>query len=430
MSMLPLATTIHEAYDALAATVNGAAHMPFHVGRQRAMDEFVLSGIPTMRHEEWKYTNVMPIAAKAWRHMQTVWNGTQQSARNVELPGLQQAIRIVIDNGSIQLADAHLPEGVEILPLSSANIEDVHEASLQCNPFAAAALALSTEGVLIKLADNVHCSAPIHVSVHGNTDNVDVLLSTRVLVSTGRYAQVDVIETHHTYGAADVLDLSVCSAIVGEGSHVSYVKIIDDTPALHHIGHVVASVAHSGTFTAHSINLNAGFIRNDAQIRLAGELSQGFLYGASILDQTQYVDNHTVVDHIVPHCHSEELYKGVYNGSSTGVFNGKIYVRPQAQKTTAYQSSHSLLLSGKAQVNAKPQLEIWADDVKCSHGATTGQLNEDAVFYLQARGIERSKAVSLLTFAFAAEVLDTLPYEELREHLMKRLSVKLGAEGL
>jgi Fe-S cluster assembly protein SufD len=217
---------------------------------------------------------------------------------------------------------------------------------------------------------------------------------------------------------------------VGEGSHVSYVKIIDDTPALHHIGHVVASVAHSGTFTAHSINLNAGFIRNDAQIRLAGELSQGFLYGASILDQTQYVDNHTVVDHIVPHCHSEELYKGVYNGSSTGVFNGKIYVRPQAQKTTAYQSSHSLLLSGKAQVNAKPQLEIWADDVKCSHGATTGQLNEDAVFYLQARGIERSKAVSLLTFAFAAEVLDTLPYEELREHLMKRLSVKLGAEGL
>ena len=105
-------------------------------------------------------------------------------------------------------------------------------------------------------------------------------------------------------------------------------------------------------------------------------------------------------------------------------------MRPQAQKTTAYQSSHSLLLSGKAQVNAKPQLEIWADDVKCSHGATTGQLNEDAVFYLQARGIERSKAVSLLTFAFAAEVLDTLPYEELREHLMKRLSVKLGSEGL
>jgi Fe-S cluster assembly protein SufD len=178
------------------------------------------------------------------------------------------------------------------------------------------------------------------------------------------------------------------------------------------------------------MNINAGFVRNDAQVRLIGEQSQGFLFGVSVLDGAQYVDNHTVVDHVVPHCHSEELYKGVYNGSSTGVFNGKIFVRPQAQKTTAYQSSHSLLLSGKAQVNAKPQLEIWADDVKCSHGATTGQLNEDAVFYLQARGLERSKAVAMLTNAFAAEVIEKLPHAGLQQHLLLRLADKLGASGL
>jgi Fe-S cluster assembly protein SufD len=133
---------------------------------------------------------------------------------------------------------------------------------------------------------------------------------------------------------------------------------------------------------------------------------------------------------MVPHCHSEELYKGVYDDSSMGVFNGKIFVRPQAQKTTAYQSSHSLLLSNKAQVNAKPQLEIWADDVKCSHGATTGQLNEDALYYLQARGIERAKAVSMLTYAFAAEVVDKLPHEELRSYILQRTAEKLGAQDL
>jgi Fe-S cluster assembly protein SufD len=178
------------------------------------------------------------------------------------------------------------------------------------------------------------------------------------------------------------------------------------------------------------VNLAAGFVRNDAQIRLAGQGSQGFLYGVSVLNTNEYVDNHTVVDHMVPHCHSEELYKGVYDDSSMGVFNGKIFVRPQAQKTTAYQSSHSLLLSNKAQVNAKPQLEIWADDVKCSHGATTGQLNEDALYYLQARGIERAKAVSMLTYAFAAEVVDKLPHEELRSYILQRLAEKLGAQDL
>lgn len=430
MSTLPLATSIQNAYDATAVAVNGFASKPFHVGRKSAMEEFVQIGIPTTRHEEWKYTNVMPIAAKAWQHMPSAWLDRASEEQGPSLPGLHDAIRIVVRNGSIHLGVKPLPEGVSIMPLSSASVEDVNEQELRINPFAAATLALAAEGVCIKVADNVQCETPIHVIICGEAQDSGVLTTTRVVVDAGRHAQVDVIESHHSRGGADVLDLGVCSAMVADGARVSYIKIVDDTTTLHHIGHLVAHVGKSGTFASHSVNLNAAFVRNDAQIKLAGELSQGFLYGASILDRSQYVDNHTVVDHMVPHCHSEELYKGVYNGSSTGVFNGKIYVRPQAQKTTAYQSSHSLLLSGKAQVNAKPQLEIWADDVKCSHGATTGQLNEDAVFYLQARGIDRAKAASLLTFAFAAEVLDKLPNEELRVHLLERLAVKLGAEGL
>ena len=430
MSMLPLATTITEAYEAASSTVNGASAQPFHVARAQAMRAFLHIGIPTTRHEEWKYTNVMPLAAKSWQHKPSAWLGSAIARPSVQLPGLQDAIRITIHNGNITLPSQSLPEGLTIGPLSSAAVIDVNEADMCTNPIAAAALALASEGVVIEVADNVQCAIPIHVSITGDSAQQGLLTTTRVVIRAGRFSKLDVIESHHTHGGADILDLGLCSADVGEGANVSYTKIINDAKQLHHIGQLSATVAHAGIFASHSINLNAGFVRNDVQIKLAGELSQGFLYGVSILDDSQYVDNHTVVDHMVPHCHSEELYKGVYNGSSTGVFNGKIYVRPQAQKTTAYQSSHSLLLSGKAQVNAKPQLEIWADDVKCSHGATTGQLNEDAVFYLQARGIDRAKATSLLTYAFAAEVLVKLPHEGLRGYLMERLAEKLGAESL
>jgi len=430
MSTLPLATNIQDAFDALATAMYGTSAEPFHSARKAAMDGFNERGIPTTRHEEWKYTNVMPIAAKTWRHVQNVWSDGTITDHVHPVPGLQNAIGIVLRNGIIHLTGSTIPDGVEIMPLSSASVEDVNESDLHDNPFAVAAMALSSEGVLVRVADNVQCPHTIHVMVCGETDDDGILLTTRVFVSAGRNAQVDVIETHHTLGGADLLSLGVCSAVVHEGARMSYVKIIDDASALHHIGQLTARVERSGTFASHSINLNAGFVRNDAQIKLAGELSQGFLYGTSILDGVQYVDNHTVVDHMVPHCHSEELYKGVYNGASAGVFNGKIFVRPQAQKTTAYQSSHSLLLSGKAQVNAKPQLEIWADDVKCSHGATTGQLNEDAVFYLQARGLERSQAAAMLTNAFAAEVLEKLPHGELKNHLLQRLADKLGAAGL
>lgn len=431
MSMSPLATSIRDAYEAIAAKLNGSAAMPFHAVRAHALEQFVNVGIPTVRHEEWKYTNVMPLAAKSWSHTPTVWNGWSDREPVPSLEGLHQALVVEVRNGAVTLiGNGTLPDGVVIAPLSTCDVSDTNAQRLQEHPFAAAAIALASEGIMIDVADNVECPLTIHIAVHGEAVEQDQLLATRVLIRAGRNAKLDVVESHHTRGSKHVLDLHVCSVMLAEGARVSYVKMLDDTERLHHVGQVVADVGRNACFASHSVNLNAGFVRNDVQVRLVGEQSEGYLYGMSVLDATQYVDNHTVVDHAVPHCHSEELYKGVYNGSSTGVFNGKIYVRPQAQKTTAYQSSHSLLLSGKAQVNAKPQLEIWADDVKCSHGATTGQLNEDAVFYLQARGIERAKAVALLTYAFAAEVIEKLPHENLRTNVLDRLAEKLGAAGL
>lgn len=431
MSMLPLTTSIHEAFSSIASKLNGSASKPFHIQREQAFEEFSRIGVPTVRSEEWKYTNVMPLASVQWHHAQPAWSHEEAVSAGISLPGVEHAIRIDVCNGCIRLASNEpLPEGLLIRPLSHVDANDPNVSELTSNPFGAVSLALASEGVCIDVADHAVISTPLHVCVQGVADKGDMLSTTRILVRVGRCAQLDIIESHHTAGNSKVLDLSLCSVHVAESANVSFVKIIDDSARLSHIGQLSAYVERSGNFASHSINLAAGFVRNDAQIRLAGQGSQGFLYGVSVLNTNEYVDNHTVVDHMVPHCHSEELYKGVYDDSSTGVFNGKIFVRPQAQKTTAYQSSHSLLLSSKAQVNAKPQLEIWADDVKCSHGATTGQLNEDALYYLQARGIERAKAVSMLTYAFAAEVVENLPHEEVRSHILLRLAEKLGAQNL
>ena len=431
MSMLPLTTSIHEAYSSIASKLNGSASKPFHVQREQAFEEFSRVGIPTVRSEEFKYTNVMPLASLSWHHAQPAWSDEGIAPADTSLPGMEHAIRIDVHNGSIRVnSTGSLPEGLRICPLTEVDAADPNAAVISGNPFGAVSLALASEGICIDVADNAVISVTVHVCVQSDASNGDLLSTTRILVRVGRCAQVDIVESHHSSGNAKVLDLSLCSVHVAESANASYVKIIDDGTRLAHIGQVSAIVERTGNFASHSVNLAAGFVRNDAQIRLAGQGSQGFLYGVSVLNTNEYVDNHTVVDHMVPHCHSEELYKGVYDDSSMGVFNGKIFVRPQAQKTTAYQSSHSLLLSNKAQVNAKPQLEIWADDVKCSHGATTGQLNEDALYYLQARGIERAKAVSMLTYAFAAEVVDKLPHEELRSYILQRLAEKLGAQDL
>lgn len=431
MSMLPLTTSIHDAFAAIAARLNGEAASSFHASRKHAFAQFTAIGIPSTRHEEWKYTNVMPIAGNSWKHATSMWQGPIDPESSNPLRGLEDAIRIEVRNGSILVDNSEqFPEGLTILPLSAAQICDTSADLLNINPFSAATVALAGEGICLDVADNMTIGKPIHIAVIGDADHGDLLSTTRVVVRVGRLSSIDLVESHHSHGSAKVLDLAVCSVHVAESGKASYTKIVDDCDRLTHIGHVTGYVERSATFASHSVNIAAGFVRNDAQIRLAGEGSQGFLFGVSVLNGNQYVDNHTVVDHMVPHCHSEELYKGVYDGASTGVFNGKIYVRPQAQKTTAYQSSHSLLLGSKAQVNAKPQLEIWADDVKCSHGATTGQLNEDAVFYLQARGLEREKAMSLLTNAFAAEVVEKLPHDNLRSIMMQRLAETLGAGGL
>jgi len=408
--------------------------------RSEGLREFVRIGIPTTRHEEWKYTNVFPFIGLDYTYTPMRWAQATEAAHPESLEvsaALGEHISVRVVNGSVHVGTSTLPNGLEIMELSGELVERDPSvaralgsgASMSSHPFVAMNTALLESGIVIRLSKGCRVDIPIHISIETTADT-PILITPRLLVIAEQGAEADIVQSHHTAGDSTVLDATVAEFTVAASAHVRFCKIADDSDAARSISSVTADVHRDATFTSHALSIGGRFVRNDLAIRLCEPSSQGFLYGVSLLGEHEYTDNHTVVDHMVPHCHSEELYKGIYDGSSTGVFNGKIYVRPQAQKTTAYQSNHTLLLSSKAQVQAKPQLEIWADDVKCSHGATMGQVDEEAIFYFRSRGIDRDTAKALLTYAFITEVVEKLTIDGLRALLTRRIARKLSTEAL
>ena len=425
MSLERFNEQIRSAFATLEQRVNGSANGPLHGSRRAAMDAFSKQGIPTIRHEEWKYTNVLPLlAADLKPSTEPAGDSIDASAIGV-LPNVD-AWRLVLVNGFLQPTMSVLPTGPEItiapitdeLLAANGRVSALFGTITPANahPFVAVNTALTQHAMLI----HVHgvLDKPLHVVCVGDARHGDVLHTPRVFVLADPMARATIVESHHTIGDHQSLDVTVVELSAEAQSALRYIKIVNDVDHASHIGSMAAIVARDARATCATIVTGGRLVRNDLAVRLTEPGAEGYLYGVSVLDGTSIADNHTVVDHIAPHCHSEELYKGVYDGKSVGVFNGKIFVREDAQKTTAYQSNHALLLSDAAQINAKPQLEIWADDVKCSHGATTGQLDDDALFYLRARGVSEAEARTLLTHAFAAEVLDHLDDDAVRDHLV------------
>ncbi len=430
-------------FNDLTKRLNGSSAGPLHKLRTAALEAFMQQGVPTTRSEEWKYTNVLPFIgldyARSPEGAEAITENDIDGALGEILHVLESGWRVAIVNGQFRRDLSYLPAavtGISIDMLTDdliANDEVVRAAygsaaKSDSHPFVAMNTALAFDGVVVRIAKNANIQRPLHIAIVNDARQENVLSTPRVLILAQEGSEIDIVETHSTLGDKQSLDVSVSEIVVGFNAHVRFHKVADDQDDSRHIGYTAATVARDGRFTSHCINIAGNFVRNDLVIKLAEVGSQAYLYGVSVLGGVQFADSHTVVDHAVNNCHSEELYKGIYDGSSIGVFNGKIFVRPQAQKTTAYQSNHSVLLSDKAQVNAKPQLEIWADDVKCSHGATLGQLNDEAIFYLRSRGIDADKARALMTYAFVAEVLEHIDHEGLRLFCEKRVASKLGAE--
>src|SRR5262249_16847744 len=250
----------------------------------------------------------------------------------------------------------------------------------------------------------------------------------RLLVVAGANSQMSIVETYVGAGGKQYFTNSVTEVVVGERAIVNHYKVQDESDASYHIATVQAVAGRDSRLHAHSVGFGGALVRNDVIVTLAGEGGECSLNGLYVADGSRLVDNHTAIHHATPHCDSREVYKGVLTGHARAVFNGKIIVRPDAQKTDAKQTNKALLLSGDAQINTKPQLEIFANDVKCTHGAAIGQLDEDSLFYLRARGIAEGDARTLLIHAFASDVLGGIKNEALRGRLQRILDDKLNID--
>jgi Fe-S cluster assembly protein SufD len=300
-------------------------------------------------------------------------------------------------------------------------------AGYQDHPFVALNTAFLQDGAFVSIPRGKAVERPIHllfVSTHDRRGTATVS-HPRNLILAGDDSQAMVIESYIGLNNALYFTNAVTEIVAGENAVVAHYKLQRESEEAFHISTVQASLSHNSNFSSHSIDLGGALVRNDVNAVLDGKGIECTLDGLYMVAGRQHVDNHTRIDHVKPHCSSRELYKGVLGGRSKGVFNGKIYVHKDAQKTDAKQTNKNLLLSEDAVINTKPQLEIYADDVKCTHGTTIGQLDQEAIFYLRSRGIDLEAARGLLTYAFASEMIGRIKVEPVRAQLETLLLTRL-----
>jgi Fe-S cluster assembly protein SufD len=386
--------------------------------RDQAFERFTELGFPTTHDEEWRFTNVAPIAKAAFQPAQRpdFWGANLESF---------PATQFVFVNGYYvpEMSSQTLPAGVTRKEISAAEQHLGRYASFERHPFVALNTAFIEEGAFMEVARGAIVSQPIHL-VYLFTGESQAISHPRNLVLIGSQAQVTVVESFAGIGSHKYFTNAVTEIVAGESAIVDHYKVQQEAAQAFHIASMHVQLARDANFTSHSISLGGALVRND----ITGILSEGTectMNGFYHVTGTQHVDNHTTIDHAKPHGTSHELYKGILDGKATAVFNGKILVRKDAQKTDAKQTNKNLVLSEDAAINTKPELQIWADDVRCTHGATIGQIDQESVFYLQSRGIGRDEARSILTLAFARDILDRIKIEPLREQLERLVLERL-----
>jgi Fe-S cluster assembly protein SufD len=391
--------------------------------REAAFGRFAERGFPSTRDEEWRFTSVAPIAATRFELAKP---GSVSASFAADPLVASVAARIVVINGRLSREAStldRLPAGVSlettVSVLDAAVTPAIHS-------FVDLNAAFAEESVTLTIAAKAVVAEPVHVIFVSVPGAHPALISPRMVVHAGEQSNVSLVESY--VDAADGVALTnvVADIRLAPGSVVKYTKIQRQNEASFHLASTFVHLARSSTFTSQSITLGGRIVRNDIVATLDGEGAECTLNGLYVANGDSLVDTHTVIDHAKPHCPSHEVYKGILSGKSRAVFNGKIIVRQDAQKTDAKQTNKALLLSGEATINTKPQLEIFADDVKCTHGAAIGQLDEDAMFYLQARGIGVEQARNLLIHAFAGQVLDSVDVDTVREAAMHLMEAKLS----
>ncbi len=416
--------------------------------RRRAFERFTALGFPTTRDEAWRFTNVAPIAGAAFalaapaEREAAVADVAPHAATGV---GAGQTLLFVNGSCVAPASDlSALPAGVEVTSLADALAADAggaarqaveaHLASgagIESEAFTALNTALLRDGAVVHVPANTVVEQPIQLLFVTSPPpaGAPVMTHPRVLIVVGENAQVRLVESYGGGGEPAYLTNAVTEVVAGPGAVVDHYKTVRENPAAFHIASMHVRLGRAARFSSHAVTLEGAIVRNDVQALLDGEGGECTLNGLYLASGRRLVDNHTTIHHAQPHCSSHELYKGILDGEARAVFNGKIIVAIDAQKTDAKQSNKALLLSEDAQINTKPELEIFADDVRCTHGATVGQLDEDALFYLRARGLGLEQARNVLIHAFASDLLNRIAIESIREQLEDLLLDQLPGSG-
>jgi Fe-S cluster assembly protein SufD len=407
--------------------------------RDRAAARFATLGLPTSRDEEWRFTSIAPITSTEFKPAAA----DTTAATEAELAGYlysDASHRVVVVNGrfSPELSRAaNLPPGVRVGSLATAVTEqaDIVQrflgqlADVGSRGFIALNTALVADGAYVYIPDGVALETPLHILfVTTAASSTPLMWSPRALIVAGDRSQSRIVETYVGPRGSVYFTNAVTEVFAGEDSIVDHYKVQQESLDAFHIGSMHIHATRNSTVSSHSFSLGGKLVRNDVIALLDGEGAECTLNGLYLADGERLVDNHTTIDHAKPHCPSHEIYKGIIGGHARAVFNGKIIVRPDAQKTDAKQTNRALLLSDDASINTKPQLEIFADDVKCTHGAAIGQLDEDAIFYLRARGLTYFEARDMLIHAFAGDILDRIKIEPLKRALEAELYAQLAKD--
>jgi len=423
------------AYDRLEAARRSEPAW-LRTARDRGIDLFASRGFPTTRDEDWRFTNVGPIAERVFDAAGGPEGPSYRSQVAVpSWPGLSGTTLVFVDGRHAPALSSVTPEqGVLVSGFADALTAagEVLEANLGTRtagadqPFGALNTALFEDGAVISVRPGVVVASPIRLVFLAGASAGPVASHPRVLVVAGANSQLQLVEEFSAVRpeAANFTN-AVTEIVLGEGAVVDHYRLQREAQAAFHVGLTHVHVGRSASASSHAVAVGARIARHDAVAVLAGQGGDCTLNGLYLGGGTQLLDNHTEIDHATPNGTSHELYKGILDGQARGVFNGRIRVRPDAQKTDAKQTNKTLLLSEDAQVNTKPQLEILANDVKCTHGATVGQLSQEALFYLRARGIGVEDARSLLVRAFALDVISRMRLEPVRTEFDRLLASRL-----
>ena len=403
--------------------------------REDAFNYFTENGFPTVKNEAWKYTNVAPAAAENFGFSDDAIDAESLEKFTYAETSNNQ---LVFMDGKLNLGNSSLPQDLAVLSFGEAlrdeNFARIIKEKLatavayDANGFAALNTAFLEDGTFLYLPKNAKIEQPVHF-LYLSTGNRATF--PRILVVAESFAEATIVESYARDAETKYLTSAVVEIFLADEAKLKHFRVQRESHEAHHIGATAAEINRGSVYDTTNINLGGKLSRHDIRVRFNAEAGEAFVDGLYMLNENQHHDTHSIIDHALPNCNSHQTYKGVLNDKSRGVFNGIVFVRENASGTDAKQSNKNLLLSNDARIDTKPQLEIFNDDVKCAHGATVGQLEEEELFYLLSRGLSENLAKNLLTYGFAEEIINKIEIESIKkaldEAVLNRLNVDLGA---